>query len=209
MGYTIATEHLLRLFLLQYYWAKGNGSQSFADLKFTGIKWYFLETVSITINHHPKVIMFSERMISLPGWKHLKEQDINNLPYGESTRVACSELLWSTYVLSGRAVPPKGVDDSLIFKWCSARRVSGGLLRVYREGVVRGSEGGIEGHLNGSGGGGIFWAGLSQPLSFSPPEPEVSFVLHTWFQHTILSAKIFLLLKIMKTLWDFPGSPVG
>lgn len=206
MGYTIATEHLLRLF--SYSITEQREWQSvFADLKFTGIKWYFLETVSITINHHPKSHHVLREDDLIPGWKHLKEQDINNLPYGESTRVACSELLWSTYVFRElclqRAWMTHWFSNDALLEEC----------QVGSEGLQgRGGEGQWgwnRGALNGSGGGGIFWAGLSQPLSFSPPEPEVSFVLHTWFQHTILSAKIFLLLKIMKTFWDFPGSPVG
>lgn len=123
-------------------------------------------------------------------WKHLKEQDINSLPYGKSTSAACYELLWNTYVLS--SCVSKGVDDSVIFKFCSARRVSSGLWELAREGW--------RGAPEGNDRGGMFWTGAPQSLSFSLSEPEKDdFVLHTGFLHRILFEKIFLLLNIMKT----------
>lgn len=81
---------------------------------------------------------------------------------------------------------PKGVDDSVISKVCSARRVSGGLWGLAGEGR--------RGALKGKAGGGTFQAGLSQSFSFSPPEPEEDcFVLHTGFLRRVLWEKIFLL----------------
>lgn len=57
-----------------------------------------------------------------------------------------------------------------------------------RGGMVRGIEGGgCRVALKESDGRGIFWAGVSQFLSFGPTEPEEDcFALHTGFLHMIL-----------------------
>lgn len=53
MGYTNATEHFLRLFSY-IITDEGEWQSVFADFKLTAIKRYFLEALSVIINHHPK-----------------------------------------------------------------------------------------------------------------------------------------------------------
>lgn len=84
---------------------------------------------------------------------------------------------------------------------------SGGLWQrdgkgYQRGGMGRGAEGGGYGIvLEGNDGRGIFRAGVSLFLSFGPPESEEGcFVSHRGFLHRILFEKIFLLLKVIKTL---------
>lgn len=82
---------------------------------------------------------------------------------------------------------------------------SGSLEGRDRKGPQRGSMvGGIEGGgcreaLKENDGKGIFWAGVSQFLSFGATKPEEDcFVLHTGFLHRSLF-EIFLLFKVIKT----------
>lgn len=59
--YAIATERFLRLFSSI---TIDKGKWVFADFKFTGIKWYFLQTLRLIISHHPKGYPKSHRVLT-------------------------------------------------------------------------------------------------------------------------------------------------
>lgn len=63
VGYTIATEHFLRLFSY-IITDKGKWQSVCADFPFTGRKWYFLETLSLVISHHLKGYPKSHRVLT-------------------------------------------------------------------------------------------------------------------------------------------------
>lgn len=62
-GYTNATEHFLGLFSY-IITDEGEWQSISADFKLIAIKRYFLETLSVIINHHPKGYPRSRRVLA-------------------------------------------------------------------------------------------------------------------------------------------------